>query len=458
MFYLLASALLGLLLVLGFRQRILYPLFLWAYVQNLVLAWMYSASIADKPLCQALLLLKEFVLLWLFLVFAPRVFRLAWRRPLRVLALFTGWCFVRYAAAVALQNESGLSNLWNLRVVSFPLQILVVSTGVASADPAFAMRFIRRTTLAAAGTAMVGLALYFLPGSDFWRDRVNIARYNAEVKGESASQSGIQQQLNGEDPQEIMQGLPGNARGREEFSFLARFRAIGPVADAVGFGHLLAFPIVLLAFGYRPSRTTRAALVALVAALLLTFTRSAWIFVVFCFGYVPWRRGKRQWIVAIASLGALALTSWTPLGDWYSTTLTWLSWNNPQEDHAEGLVWLYKEGLWNASNLLGQGLSARVYESGYGILLVRYGLPAVVLILVFFFTTYSYLRRSPLRDRPLFLVAQAALLAMILTMNTSYYPFSFIPYLLPWFTAGTCIALAQPGSALQHPHSRWHGA
>ena len=450
MFSLLASALAGLLLVLRFRQRILYPLFLWACAQNLVLAWMYTAGIAGKPLCQALLLLKEFVLLWLFLVFSPRVFRLdrrlAWQRPLRILAIFTGWCFLRYVAAVAVQGEDGLSNLWNLRVVSFPLQILTVSLGVASADPAFALRFIRRMTLAVAATAILGLCLLFLPGADFWREQANIARYNAEVKGNSAGEGTIQQQLNGENPQEFLQGIPGNARGREEFSFLFQFRAIGPVADAVGFGHLLALPLTVLACCYRRKAWTWAALLALLAALLLTFTRSAWIVVLITIGYVLWRKGRWRLLIVLASLSVLVSRLWEPLADWYAGTLTLLSWSNPQEDHAEGLVWLYKQGLWNGANVLGQGFSAHVYESGYGILLVRYGLPALLLILVFFFAIYRGLRRGALRESPLFLIAQAAPLAMILTMNTSYYPFSFIPYLLPWFVIGTCLAIAEMDS------------
>jgi hypothetical protein len=38
---------------------------------------------------------------------------------------------------------------------------------------------------------------------------------------------------------------------------------------------------------------------------------------------------------------------------------------------------------------------------------------------------------------------------MLVTMNTSYYPFSFIPYLLPWFVIGACLALASASTSFE---------
>jgi hypothetical protein len=72
--------------------------------------------------------------------------------------------------------------------------------------------------------------------------------------------------------------------------------------------------------------------------------------------------------------------------------------------------------------------------------LIRYGMPALLGIIWFMFSLHYSLRRSSYGDRSLFLVAQAVPLAMLVVMNTSYYPFSFIPYLLVWFVVGTCLA------------------
>jgi len=382
--FLLASALAALFLARRFSGRVLYFVVPWACLQNFLLAWIYSAGLAGKGFCQALLLFKEFVLMGLFLLYLPQVLRRGCSLPVRLAGLFTAWCCLRYLAAVVIQGENFIANLWNLRVISFPLQILVVGIGATINDRRFALRFIRRMTLWIAAIAAVGLGLYFLTAPDFWRDQVNIARYNAEVKGESEDDGAIRQQLSGADSLEQAEGLPGNARGREEFSLLFRFRAIGTVGDAVGFGHLLVLPMALLVFCHPVSWKTSAAFLLVSMALLFTFTRSAWIFVLVSAAYVLFRKGKQRTLIAGAAVVSAMFTLWPPFSDWFSGTMTLLSWSNPQEEHAEGLVWLYKEGLWHSANLLGQGLSAPVYESGYGILLVRYGLPAVLLALAFF--------------------------------------------------------------------------
>jgi hypothetical protein len=445
MLYLLLSLASSIALFFWLKEKTLYVIFPWAYVQNFVLAWMYTSGWASRGLCQGLLVIKEFLLLWLFFYFLPRIRASGggrWPFPLRILAFFTGWCFFRFAAAVMLQGQSVLANLWTLRVISFPLQILTVAIGVAFSRPLFAKRFIHEMAYFTAGIAFVGILAYVLPGATFWRDHVNVAQYNAEVKGESGDNSVLQQQLGGEDAQEAEEGLPGNARGREEFSFISPFRAIGTVCDAVGFGHLVAFPLLLLAF-CAPPGWKRQLLVGVTAiALFVTFTRSAWVFVAVGCAFVLLRTKRHKLVLGAVGCTILALAVWTPMSEWYSDSLAFLSWTNPQEGHSQGLVWLYKEGLWNWRNILGQGLDSQVFEGGYGILLIRFGLPALLCILLFFLTAYRALRNSTYRDKPAFLVAQAVPLAMVVVMNTSYYPFSFIPYLLPWFVVGTCMALA----------------
>src|ERR1700741_505759 len=236
--------------------------------------------------------------------------------------------------------------------------------------------------------------------------------------------------------------MPGNAHGREEFSFISPFRAIGTVCDAVGFGHLVAFPVLLLAFYLQRNWKTHLMLFIAAVALFFTFTRSAWIFVFVACAFILLRKKKYRVIFAIVATVVVALITWTPLGDLYTGSVELLSWTNPQEAHAEGLSWLYKDGLWEPRNILGQGLSAEVYESGYGVLLVRYGMPAFLSIIWFFIALYRSLRKARYNQHSLFLIAQAVPLAMIVVMNTSWYPFSFIPYLLVWFVVGTCLALA----------------
>lgn len=439
-FDLITTAILSLLIVARWKERTLYVIFPWAYVQNFVLAWAYTSGWLGKGLCQALVISKEFLLLWLFLYFLlrlPPYGERRWPAPLRVLALFTAWCVMRYAIAVAFQGQGFFANLFTLRMACFPFEILVVAVGVVSARPKFARRFIRNMVLLIVALAAVGIALDVLPGTNFWRDHVNFASYRTEVKGEStAGYEGEAQEIEAES-----EGLYGNGVARTAFTFLSPFRAVGTVGDSVGFGHFVAFPLLLLAFYLRRNWKTSVMAALTAAALFLSFTRSAWIFVAIGFFYVLLRKKRYRLAFGLAGTGLVALTAWAPLATLFSGTLVNAS-SSSTDPHAQGLFWFYTQGLWQSKYLLGQGMTADLPESGYGILLIRYGLPAIVILVWFCFALYRSLRKTALREAPLLQIAQAVPIGIIVIMNFSYYPFSFIPYLLVWFVIGACLALS----------------
>jgi len=438
-FDLIATALVTILLVVWLKERVLLVLFPWAYVQNVVLASMYTSGIAGRDACRALLVSKEFILLWLFIYFFPRLGRNGrrrWLAPLGILVLFTMWCIGRYMLAVIFQGESLFNSLWNLRIVLFPLEILTVAVGVASTKPEFALRFIRGMVYLASALAVVGILLYLLPGSGFWRAYADIATYQLDVKGQSPGYTGEPAEKAAEE-----EGISANGLARPGFSFISPFRAFGTIGDAVGFGHFLAFPALLLAFAFPRGWRTRSMLAMTLGALFFSFTRSAWMFVVLGCVYILMRNRRYRLLLAFAAAVAMLLI-WAPIGDWYSESVAALSWGNAQDYHGEGLVWLYKEGLWRLDNVLGRGLSipGDLPESGYGVLLLWYGLPSIVGIVWFCLSTYRTLRGIRNDKEPLLLVAQAVPVVLLLILNFSYYPFSFIPYLLPWFVVGTCLA------------------
>lgn len=420
------------------KERILYVIFPWAYVQNFVLAWAYTSGWAGKDLCQALLISKEFLLIWLFIYFLPRVPRESdgrWSAPIRILGFFIVWCVIRYAVAVVFQGESLFGNLWNLRMACFPFEILVVAVGVAWTKPEFARRFIRNMVFLVAILALVGIALDVLPGTSFWRTHANIAVYNYDVKGEDPGYAGQAGAVLAE-----AEGITGNGVGRSAFLFLSPFRAMGTVGDAVGFGHFLAFPILLLAFWLRRNWKTRLLLVITAIALLLSLTRSAWIFVAIAGMYILLRERRYRLVLGLAGTGAIALSAWVPLATLYLGSLADFS-SSSTDPHAQGLFWFYTQGLWQLKNVFGQGMVADVPESGYGVLLIRYGVPAVAIFVWFCLALYRNLRQTRWSEKPLFMIAQAVPLALLVILNFSYYPFSFIPYLLVWFVIGFCLAL-----------------
>lgn len=418
------------------KEKTLYFVFPWAYVQNFALAWAYTSGWVGKDLCQALLLSKEFLLFWLFLSFLPWLFRYggeSWLLPMRVLALFTVWCVVRYTASAVFQGQSFFGNLWNLRVACFPFEILTIAVAVAWSNPEFAKRFIRNMILPIVALAIVGIALDVLPGVGFWHEHVDFANYNVYVKGESPNA------MYSEDLQAEAEGLVGNDLARSAFSSISPFRAFGTIGDAVGFGHFVAFPVLLIALWLRRSWKTWIMLVMMVMALFLSFTRSAWIFVAIGFVYVLLRKGRYRVVFALAAICLIVLLAWGPLATFYSGTLANLT-ANSGDPHAVGISWFYTQGLWQSKNILGQGMAADIPEGGYAVILIRYGLPAVSGLVWFCFALYRRLRESALREAPLLQIAQAVPLGVLVIMNFSYYPFNFIPYLLVWFVVGAGLA------------------
>jgi hypothetical protein len=437
--YLIATVLLSLLLFAWLKERVLYLIFPWAYVQNFVLAWMYTSGWAGKDICRALLLIKEFLLLWLFFHFLPQLRKYGHGSlplPVRILGFFTAWCVVRYAIAVFFQGESLFENLFNLRLACFPLQILIVAVGITRVRPDFALRFIRQMAYFVSFLALVGILLYLPFAPTFWRDHVDFASYTFDVKGESLD---IDSAEIGE-VQAAAGGVAGNGMARGEFSFLSPFRAMGTIGDAVGFGHFVAFPILLLAFCLPRNWNTRLLLLVTVAALLFSFTRSAWIFALAGSGFVLLRKKRYGLVLGLAAVPVVALMFWAPMADWFSASLDLVSSSTPDQ-HINGIAWFYTQGIWDSRYLLGRDLSTQLPEGGYGILLTRFALPAVLSIVWFCFALYRDLLQAPFNGKPLFLVAQAVPFTMLVTMNFSSYQFSFIPYLLVWFVVGTCLAL-----------------
>jgi hypothetical protein len=448
MFYLIA-ALLSLLLFAWLKERVLYLIFPWAYVQNFVLAWMYTSGWASRDLCHALLLIKEFLLLGLFFYFLPRLREYGSGKlplPVSILFFFTAWCVLRYLIAVIFQGEKLFDNLFNLRMACFPLQILTVAVGVARMRPDFAMRFIRQMAYLVSFLALVGIVLYIPLETTFWRDHVDFFSYTVDVKSESVD---IDTSDLGEQ-QAAAKGVVGNGIARDEFSFLSPFRAMGTIGDAVGFGHLVAFPVLLLAFCLPQNWKTQLLLLVTLTALLFSFTRSAWIFALAGSGFVLLRKRRYRLVLGLVAVPAIALMIWPPMADWFSSSLDLVSSNTPDQ-HINGITWFYTQGIWDLHYLFGRDLSSPLVEGGYGILLIRFGLPAVLSIVWFCFALSKELLQAPLGRKPLFLVAQAVPLTMLVTLNFSAYQFGFIPYLLVWFAVGTCLAFATP---VTNPASR----
>ena len=415
------------------KERALYLIFIVAFTQNFVLAYLYTNGLAGKDLCRSLMLFKEFLLLELFVyavVLFYRHFQGEWPRPIFILFLFSVYCVVRFAFGAVFFKDFSADGLRKLRMMCFPVQILTVATVTSWLHPEFSKRFVRQMTYCLAVVGLVGVLLFLFPQADFWKQHVDIASYNMDVKGD--------------EPDSVIeeQGIPATGAGREAFLFLSSFRAMGTFADPLAFGFSMAMPILLLTFFYPRSWTNVMLLLISGAAIFFTFSRSSWIFIAISLIFLLFQKRRYALILALAAAGLCALLTWPPLAEFAASEYSDISWTNPNGEHAQGIVWFYQRAFADVGNVFGKGMDdsvQKIPESGYAFLLEHFGFFAYASFVLFCFALLFYLKRREGDQNPLILVARVVPLCVLIVMHTSQYPFAFSEYLFIWFVVGICI-------------------
>lgn len=422
-------------LVWRLKLNSLYVLFIFAFVQNLVLPFMYTSLGASRDLLLGLLLFKEILLLLLFLYSTHLWSELQrpWPKPLFVLFLFTLYCVSRVTIGLLFLHDDLYESFRKLRMVGFPLEILTVAVTVATIRPRLATRFLKHQTYLLAFLGLIGILLFLMPSKDFWASHANIATYSIDIKGD--------------DPFYYVedQGVSGTGLARDVFLDLSSFRAMGTFGDPLAMSFAMTAPILLLVFAYKIRWSTPLLLLVLGIALLFTFSRSAWIFLFTGGLYILLRKRKYSWLIALAVIPIVALITVRPLADFVAEGWQALSWTNPGGEHAEGIVWFYKRAFVDWGNILGKGMRDEVQkipESGYAFLLEHFGLPAYVTWLWFLLSLYRHLRLRDTGPAKLPLVSEAMVLGTFIVVHFSQYPFSFIGWLPIWYVFGLSMASA----------------
>ncbi|HWH59806.1 MAG TPA: hypothetical protein VN682_19405 [Terriglobales bacterium] len=433
--YLALVVVLCLALVWWLKLNSLYILFTFAFVQNLVLPFMYTSLGSSRDLLLGLLLFKEILLLLLFFYCTHLWSELhrAWPKPLFVLFLFTLYCVSRVSVGLLVLHDDPYESFRKLRMVCFPLEILTVAVTVGAIRPKFATKFLKHQTYLLAFLGLIGILLFLMPSKDFWASRANIATYSIDIKGD--------------DPFYYVedQGVSGTGLARDVFLDLSSFRAMGTFGDPLAMSFAMTAPILLLVFVYKRTWCTPLLFLTLGIALLFTFSRSAWIFVFAGGIYILFRKRKYSWLIAFAVIPILAIVTIRPLADFAVEGWQALSWTNPGGEHAEGIVWFYKRAFIDWGNILGKGMRDEVQfipESGYAFLLEHFGLAAYVTWLWFLLSLYRHLRLRDTGPAKLPLVSEAMVLGTFIVVHFSQYPFSFIGWLPIWYVFGLSMASA----------------
>jgi hypothetical protein len=416
------------------RLKCLYVLFVYGFVQNTALPFLYTSFGASRGLISSLLLFKEILLLAVFVyciyLWQTEV-REPWPRPVYILLLFTSYCVVRFGIGFLLGDDAWVA-LWKIRLACLPIQFLIIAITVARTEPVFAKKFLKQMVYLLVFLAFVAILMFLLPPSDFWLLHANIADYGLDVRGD--------------DPIMYAEstGTTGTATGREAFAFLSSLRAFGTFGDPLAMGFALCAPFLLLAFIYRKRWFTAPLLGILAAAIFATFDRSVWIFLFIVGLIILFQRRKYKWLIGFASVPVVLLLTVPPLADFAKSELYELSFTNPGTEHAEGITMFYQRAFTDPGNILGKGMNDSVRkfpESGYAFLLEHFGLAAYLTWMWFLFSLYRYLNLANLKGDDL-LLPRAMLLATLVVMHFSHYPFNFVGWIPIWYLFGLSMAVA----------------
>lgn len=429
-------ALFSLTLAAVLRSRAIYVIAAICWVQNLVLPWWYTQGWTDEAGTRALIMLKDVMLLLVFVSVAWRG-RWAWRwripAPMVWILVYGAWALFRTVLGLAM-GEPLLGNLRVVRGMLFPVEVVVSTFLIGMLAPRMPRRYERFVIVGLTVCAVVSLFLYFLPSDTFWFNEINIASYNVEVKG---------------DPTWTVLGdlgVPGSGVGRRAFQGLSAFRLFGTFGDPLTAG--MAIGLALIAVGARRKLTMPLLAVALVlaAALFLTFSRSAWILAGVGVSYLAILQG-RPWRVAVVFTTAVTLWVAVPaLRQFAVASVAAFTVQTGDLYHVEGITNFYSLQMLRPVYLIGTGpiSDARinwVYENGYAYLMVQYGLPLLVLFVGFCFSTERYLRRHSARSDLLARIGAASALATVIVANFSFYALGFTSYFAIWSLVGLGIGV-----------------
>jgi len=375
--------------------------------------------------------------------------RVRLRFSLIVLAIFTLWCVFTGLMTLGGHGDLQSAGRW-IRDSCAPLEFVLI--GAALAKKPSIRSFPRMYVFTLGVLAIVAVCLIGSWGEMVWARYANVATFDIAVKGESSSEQDLTTGTNGS----------GNMSERSAFfGALAKYRAMGTFGEPISMAFNMAFGLLVAMFVVRKS--SRWFLLLLALALLLSFTRSAWIFFTLASLFVLFKRRKVIRLAAFLAVIAGSLTLVAPLREFVTYSVTNLQ--GTGEKHSAGIksfysgVWARQESVWWGGSIVGSAVdewgqqslligdvnATRMPESGYGFLVMKNGIPAYILFLIFCVAGLVDLQQSP--DKNLGAVMQGVILAVLVVMHTSYYVFAFSASIVIWIMLGATIAGYDPTSA-----------
>ena len=282
----------------------------------------------------------------------------------------------------------------------------------------------------------------FLP-NEFWFNHVNISLYENQIKGYDVNYPEL--------------GIAGSAMGRAGYREFFPRRLTSFFGDPFGYAIGMSIGIIVFLYLFLKEKKIRYLLGLLMtsSALLLTFTRSGYIFLIVVF-FVFWLivMSKKQKIFSALLLILLSPLAYKFLGSFISGAITEL---RTSSQHSRDFVSFYTLVIQSGDFWAGMGVGFIYFvESGYTYLMTQVGGVGLILFLAFIFSCMPIIYRKTRQEEKssefvslkcINAIALGVLIATLILMNFSRYPFAITTYMINWIIVG--IALGTPKNIIE---------
>lgn len=334
-------------------------------------------------------------------------------------------------------DRFSFATLKDLRTLLLPVVLVYLAYYLINTEQK-RRRFFYFFILLSFGLTLFGIfETLFLP-NEFWFNHVNMSLYLNQIKGYHASYPGL--------------GIAGSAMGRAGYREFFPRRLTSTFGDPFGYAVGMSIGIIVFLYLFLKAKKIRYLLGLLMtsSALLLTFTRSGYLFFIVVF-FIFWLIvfNKKQKIFSLFLFILLSPLIYNFFRNLISQTITEL---RTSTVHSRDLISFYTFVLQSADHWAGVGVGFRyVIESGYTYLMTQVGGVGLILFLAFIFSCMPIIyRKTRQRQKSsefvslkcINAIALGILIATLILMNFSRYPFAMTTFMINWIIVG--IALGTP--------------
>jgi len=409
------------------NKKILLPIiFAWIPLQNFVLPYLYTTHGINKDIILGLIYFKEIAITVLFicLILMKKEVKISKAYKVALIALIT---IGIYSIFTVLNKGIDVEIAKNIRLLITPFELFITGY-LINFDEKDIKKSISLIIIMAVFSSLFGIYEVFFLQDEFWVNHVNIARYNVEVKGDSALAVYMER------------GISGTTAGR---AFLPR-RLSSTYGDPLSFGIANSFiSLFLFVMFLQNQRKNKLSLAIVCTAVFLTLSRSSWVLVLLALLVVMILQKQKTIYLIPVCITLILLFSLNGVREFILDTVTL----KIDSAHQSGVTEFFTKIMWMPRFFLGEGIGSFYgSENGYSFIISQMGYPGIILFLMFVINVFKDLRSgiASFKNKEMASVVTTLCGIMVGTIVInlfSHYPFAFNAYFNIWIMAGMLLGL-----------------